>query len=361
MSNPSTYHQILRENFDRMTSELLSILPSEVTGFVNAKYQSLAPRTRHAYVQDIYIFYCFLLQSDPDHDQDTRLTAYSLDVLAAFTTDQLLSYVHWLREYQLDGKTHHNSESGIRRKLSSLSSYFRYLAAQGYVSGNPVLIFDINDLLQKADSLDSSVKRDRSAASLDPALLYKAVELDSDCDLSPQQKVFHPFTVKRDRLILHLLIDTGIQVSDLVSLDLDDISFEKYRIRLQRIGSESVYIYLNDYNADLLFDYLKNGRDYFRADEASANALLLSRRHQRITARAIEQLVSRYGKLAYGDDVHITPAMLRKAFAEQVYAETNDLYLVTSALHRKSLYTGLAQKSEKDRQRELAEMIRRQK
>jgi integrase/recombinase XerC len=360
MSNPSTYHQILRENFDRMTADLLSILPSEVTGFVNTRYQKLAPRTRHAYVQDIYIFYCFLLQSDPEHNQDTRLTAYNLDVLASVTTDQLLSYVSWLKEYQLDGKTHHNAESGIRRKLSSLSSYFRYLAAQGYVSGNPVLVFDINDLLRKANSLASPEKY-KPNSSLDPCLLYKAVELDSNQDLTPQQKVFHPIIVKRDRLILHLLIDTGIQVSDLVSLDLDDISFEKFRIRLQRTGSESVYIYLNDYNADLLFDYLKNGRDYFRPDEASSNALLLSRRHKRITARAIEQLVSRYGKLAYGEDVHITPAMLRKAFAEQVYAETRDLYLVTSALHRKSLYTGLDQKSEKDRQKELAEMIRRQK
>ena len=138
--------------------------------------------------------------------------------------------------------------------------------------------------------------------------------------------------------IISLFLGTGMRVSELVCLDVDDIDFESYSLKITRKGGNEAIIYFCDEVSEALLDYIELERNSYKPTEESEKALFLSLKHNRITVRAIENLVKKYA-ISATPLKKITPHKLRSSYGTSLYTETSDVYAVAEALGHKDVNT----------------------
>jgi site-specific recombinase XerD len=142
--------------------------------------------------------------------------------------------------------------------------------------------------------------------------------------------------VRRDVAILQLLLRTGLRVNELINLQRDDLIFDNPGLRL-RVSSDQddkvrylplcseVYKALNDYLA-------------MRPQTSAAQRLFLNQQGQPISDRTVQRIISDCARAARLSGV--SAQSLRRTFALQLLAETNDLELVSARLgHQNSAIT----------------------
>ena len=295
-------------------------LPMFVRRFANEYLvtRNKAPRTVLGYVGDIKVFLEFL-----EKTMGIPVMQISVKTLGTLTADDMQDYLMYLMRY--DRKDPNNSQT-IResnqaaaraRKLSSLRALYRYLITHGH----------LRDVLQGAETGGS---------------------------LTRTQYKFSKGQQMRDVAILTLLLNTGIRVSEMVGIDLQDIDWNERRIRIFRKGRKEQYVYFNEPVQEALREYI----DYERKTASEdMNALFISRKGQRISVRAVERMVKKY-TASVVPMKNITPHKLRSTFATNLYEETGDIYITSDALGHSSLetvkkYTNLSD----ERRRKAAEAI----
>lgn len=154
---------------------------------------------------------------------------------------------------------------------------------------------------------------------------------------------------RRDRVIFELFLGTGIRLSELVNLDIDDVDLDGKHIRIMGKGGVPQVKFLKSSLRTLLRGYLK---ERAKQSPTSIRALFLSTRGDRICNRQVAQRLSCWLTKA-GIKRQITPHGLRHTFATHLYAKTSDLLLVKRALgHRDisttEIYTHLADEALED-------------
>jgi integrase/recombinase XerC len=144
----------------------------------------------------------------------------------------------------------------------------------------------------------------------------------------------------RDAAALELLYGCGVRVSELVALDLADISLEGAELRVLGKGGKERIVPLGSKAADALGGYLaERGRlRHPKTGHLDENALLLGRGGRRLTTRWIQKLVKRYGALGAGrPDLH--PHALRHSCATHMLEGGADLRAIQEMLGHASLST----------------------
>ena len=177
---------------------------------------------------------------------------------------------------------------------------------------------------------------------------------ETGSSLTKKQYKFSKGQQMRDIAILTLLLNTGIRVSEMVGIDLQDIDWNERRIRVFRMGRKEQYVYFNEPVQEALEDYINYER---KSDSDDLNALFISRKGQRITVRSVERMVKKY-TASVVPAKNITPHKLRSTFATNLYEETGDIYVTADALGHASMqtvkkYTNLSD----ERRRKAAEAI----
>ena len=321
-------------------------LPMFVRRFANEYLvtRNKAPRTVLGYVGDIKVFMEFL-----EKTQGIPVMQISVKTLGALTADDIQDYLMYLMRYD---RTDPNNAKKIResnqaparaRKLSSLRALYRYLIAHGHLEKNVAELVDMPKIQEKAITyLEKEEVRD---------VLQGAETGDS---LTAKQYTFSKGQQMRDIAILTLLLNTGIRVSEMVGIDLQDIDWNEKRIKIFRKGRKEQYVYFNEPVREALQDYI----DYERKTASDdMNALFISRKGQRMSIRAVERMVKKY-TASVVPMKKITPHKLRSTFATNLYEETGDIYVTSDALGHSSLetvkkYTNLSD----ERRRKAAEAI----
>ncbi len=135
--------------------------------------------------------------------------------------------------------------------------------------------------------------------------------------------------VRRDVAILQLLLHTGLRVSEIVNLRMDDLIFDNPGVRL-RVGhrqdkAKERYLPLNQSIYQVLSDYLM-----VRPKVSDIDHLFLNQKGQSISDRTIQRIISDCAKVAGLDNV--SAQALRRTFADHLFAETHDLALVSERL-----------------------------
>ena len=95
----------------------------------------------------------------------------------------------------------------------------------------------------------------------------------------------------RDIAIITLFLGTGIRVSELVGLNMDDVDFKNDGIRISRKGGNEMIVYFGEEVENVLMDYLEQTRNHITALPGHEDALFLSNRRRRISVDAVEILV----------------------------------------------------------------------
>ena len=155
--------------------------------------------------------------------------------------------------------------------------------------------------------------------------------------MTKNQRYYHDSTKLRDVAILSLFLGTGIRISELVGLDLNDIDFSKNLFVITRKGGNQETLAFGPEVQNALLAYLEVRKQILPLS-GSETALFLSMQRRRITPRAVENLVKKYAKLTTPLK-KITPHKLRSTYGTMLYQESGDIYLVADVLGHKDVNT----------------------
>ncbi len=305
--------------------KLLENLPSFCKQFFIGIEPTTASRTRLAYAYDIGCFFDYLHTVNPIC-QKMDITQIPLSILDEITPMDIEEYLSYLKFYEKDGVEHTNDERGLKRKLASLRSFYRYYYKNNLIENDPAVKVDMPKIHEQAIT---RLDVDEVANLLD--------EVESGEQLTERQQKYHEKTKIRDIAMLTLLLGTGIRVSECVGLDMEDVDFRNNGIKIHRKGGAEVVVYFGEEVRDALLTYMVE-RQKITAADGSTNALFLSMQNKRISVRAVENLVKKYSKLVTNLK-HITPHKLRSTYGTSLYRETGDIYLVADVLGHKDVNT----------------------
>lgn len=324
MKEKAYYENVNIKNETKLR-KLLEELPPFCKQFFIGIEPTTSSRTRIAYAYDIGCFFDYLHTTNPIYaKKDIR--EFPISMLDQITPMDIEEYLSYLKYYEKDGVEHTNDERGIKRKLASLRTMYRYFYKNELIQNDPAVKVDMPKIHEK-NIIRLDV--DEVARLLD--------EVESGENLTKRQQQYHEKTKKRDLAMMSLLLGTGIRVSECVGLDIEDVDMRNNGIKIHRKGGAEVVVYFGKEVRDALMDYMVE-RQKITAENGSINALFLSMQNKRISVRSVENLVKKYSALVTNLK-HITPHKLRSTYGTSLYRETGDIYLVADVLGHKDVNT----------------------
>ena len=228
---------------------------------------------------------------------------------ADFSRQGMLSYLLNLKERGYAATT-------VARKIAAAKSFFKFMVAEGNIKDDPT----------------QNIGSPKTGKSLPkPISVSQAMLL-----LKQPAKLSTP-EAKRDRAMLELLYASGMRVSELVSLNSDDINVDIGDVRCFGKGHKERIIPIAPRAALIVKEYLQEARPHLaRAD--TEQALFLNARGERLTRQGLWQIIKRYAKSAELD-VEITPHTLRHSFATHMLNGGADLRSVQELLGHANIST----------------------
>ena len=320
MAKELTYSQQRALVLLKQTREILSELPTMCTDFIRAIEPTTQPLTRYVYCCDLKLFFSFLLKELPAFADKKIISLTPIDISLISARD-IHIYLEYLSLYvNEDDEAVTNSESGRMRKLASLRTFYKYLFT------NELIKTDVSRLVDMPKRHEKPILRmeiDEVARMLDM--------VESGEGFTQRQQKYNEQTKVRDLAILSLFLGTGIRVSELVGIDMDDVDFNINGFTVTRKGGNQAVLYFPDEVGDTLKAYIEQRRDITPV-QGHENALFLSLQRKRIGVRSIENMVKKYALLAAPLKKRLSPHKLRSTFGTNLYQETGDIYLVADVL-----------------------------
>jgi integrase/recombinase XerC len=265
-------------------------------GFLQSlRNRNVSPHTLAAYESDISQFLKFTAQlKDKPFDS---LKPGDADV---FAIRGFLAALH----------RHRISASSSARKLSALRTFVRYLRREELVERDPAAL------------VGSPKIPETIAAHLTINEMNRLLEMPD---------VSSPLG-RRDRAILELFYASGLRLSELVGLDLEDLNLSNRMVRVLGKGGKERLVPFNNATADAIRSCLKDRK------RGEGTPLFLNYRGKRLSARSVDRLVRRY-VAACGAKFGISPHALRHSFATHLLARGADLRAIQELLGHARLST----------------------
>ena len=338
MADRQTYHQQTDIANTLKLREVLKTLPPFVKDFFRSIDTTTSTRTRISYAYDIRIFFQFLRTANPIW-RDRALTDFTVDDLDRVNARDIEEYMEYLKVYVPDPENasesqigaltrpQTNGERGLKRKMSSLRSFYAYYFRQEMIKTNPTVLVEMPKVHER-----TIVRLETDEV----AILLDHIE-NAGNSLTGQAKAYFEKTKERDLALVTLLLGTGIRVSECVGLDIEDIDFKNNGIRIIRKGGNEAVVYFGDEVEKALRTYLDK-RAQIRPCPGHEHALFYSTQRKRMTVRAVENLVEKYAS-SVTTTKKITPHKLRSTYGTALYHETGDIYLVADVLGHKDVNT----------------------
>lgn len=323
----TTYHQQTDIENTLKLREVLKTLPEFAKDYFRAMDGNTTAKTRISYAYDIRTFFQFMMEVNPIIGKMPieRLMVDTLDLVQALDIEE---YMEYLKVYKgIDEQVVTNGERGVKRKLSSLRSFYAYYYKREMIKTNPTVLIDMPRIHDKA-----IVRLDVDEV----ALLLDYIEHCGD-KLTGQKKVFYEKTKHRDLALITLLLGTGIRVSECVGLDIEDVDFKNNGVKVMRKGGNEMVVYFGDEVENALRNYL-DVRKAITPIAGEEHALFYSTQRKRIGIQAVENMVKKYAR-EITTTKNITPHKLRSTYGTTLYQETGDIYLVADVLGHQDVNT----------------------
>lgn len=215
--------------------------------------------------------------------------------------------------------------------LSAVSAFYKFYVKRGWMDANPV------------EAITRPRRKKQPKVYLDGDDKERLSEtMKTGRGLTEHMTKYNEKigTKSRDLLILALLMDTGIRVSELVGIDYDDIDFIRHRFPVRRKGGNIDMVYFSDSTSEILDAYCAG--KYARVREADEPALFISfigkNKGRRISVRSVELIVKKYAKASgVANATKISPHKLRHTCAMALLKETGNISLVQKQLGHESI------------------------
>ncbi|WP_068785702.1 tyrosine recombinase XerS [Paenibacillus phocaensis] len=321
--------------------EKLTELPWYVAEYIDTRKRKLSHTTLLNYCHDYIIFFDWLVAE--------RFAAPSrkdveLSILEKLTVREIESFLTFL-EFQLG-----NSKLTINRKLSALKSLFDYLQNKAetpelkpYLERNVMVKIEFNAMKETQETIANRMEGKILRAD-DFELFRQFVAYDFGAQNRDNKRLylFHELNRERDTAIVSLILGSGLRLSEVAGINLEDLDMNKGLVRVIRKGNKEQYVYFSEQAKSDLENYLKV-RDIRYKPEKSETYLFIAApigrkgRSRRLTPRSIEKLIEKYAT-AYGKPA-LTVHSLRHSFATRYHQENNDVPRLKNQLGHSSIQT----------------------
>ena len=282
-----------------------------------SKFDALADSVQHTILQFI--------------DHLWMENGLSENTLSAYRND-LANFAMWLTDNNqslLNAKTidiqsflAHRFENGQKRRsdarlLSTLKRFYAYLMRENYITENPTLLLE-------APKPEYHLPVTLSESQIEE--LLEAPDTSTDLGL-------------RDRAMIELLYATGLRVSELISLQLSQISIEPGVIRVIGKGDKERLVPVGEIALEWLTNYLKRSRSSLLGMKSATNAVFVTRRGEAMSRQAFWYMIKRYATKAGMSTDALSPHTLRHAFATHLLNHGADLRVVQMLLGHSDIST----------------------
>ena len=260
------------------------------------RMRNYSSRTLDSYEQVIkhFAYYVWLRR----HMEVTKLVFYwndlqkarldtGVDVNPVMITD-FLSFLSSMRTYK--PKTFH-------RVISTLSSFYRFLYTQGAVVANPLI------------GIDRPRIKQQEVKYLKHSQVLRLIDSIPD---------------ERDKLIIRTIYATGVRVSELCNINIEDIDFEEHTIRIRGKGDKIRIVFVDDDTLECIRKFTGN---------QIIGPLFVGQQGKNISPRAIQHIFRHYAP------VGITPHKIRHSYASELYRRSKNLRVVQENLGHTSIKT----------------------
>lgn len=227
----------------------------------------------------------------------------------AIGVDEINGYVEYMKDQPY-------ASSSVARKVAAVKSFFNYLHANQVVEENPTT------------DIDSPKVKKR----LPKTLSFEEVERLLE---APAQKK-SPKNL-RDMALLNLLYSTGMRVTEVVSLRLEDVDLQNKVLFCPGKDEQVRELPFDRYTKDVLENYIEEGRPFLVKDK-DETAMFLNHRGQQLTRQGLWLIIKAYAKEAELS-VAVTPHTLRHSFAAHKLNSGSDLQEVQKLLGHANIST----------------------
>jgi integrase/recombinase XerC len=241
-----------------------------------------------------------------------------------------------IREYL--GRLHadRRKPATIARKLAALRSFYKFACREGMVKDNPAKLVASPKLPQRLPAVLSAEEMNSlidSAARDDWRARLRATRSGEPARPSPADELL----AARDLLIMELLYGSGLRVSELAGLSLDQIEQTQQLIRVRGKGRKERVVPYGSKARAALEEYLALRRN-LAPPYGSSSALLVNHRGGPLTDGSVRRIVKQISVRGRGD-ASLHPHSLRHAFATHLLSEGADLRAIQELLGHSSLST----------------------
>ena len=202
------------------------------------------------------------------------------------------------------------------RKLAAARSFFKFLTAENIIKEDPT---------HNMESLNVG----RS--------LPKPISITQVRALLEQPTKSSTPEAKRDEAMLQLLYASGMRVSELISVNVEDVNIIDGDVRVFGKGHKERIIPIHKQAATVVEQYVRDARPHL-ARNKDEKAMFLNRRGERLTRQGFWQILKQYAKLA-GLTTAVTPHTLRHSFATHMLSGGADLRAVQELLGHANIST----------------------
>lgn len=236
-------------------------------------------------------------------------------------TNSLLWYEKGSIEKFIDLMHTQYKPKSVKRKIASVKAFFHYLETEEILEINPFHKIQIKYkepfILPKTIPLNNI-----------EIIIKYAYEQNKKATSAYSKKV-----ALRNVLILELLFATGMRISELCSLKIEQFDFNDYIIKIYGKGSKERLIQICNSNIQHLID------QYISAIETDGNDFVfINRLHNRLSEQSVRYMINDYAKNAQILQ-HITPHMFRHSFATLLLEEDVDIRYIQQMLGHSSITT----------------------
>lgn len=388
------YRQVLEQNYEATIETLLSTAPSYVREFYNHMHHgSREITTQLSYIRDVIDFLSYEKSVLPEM-QNKALLDFPEDILSSFTLQDINEYRNYLfNERKL-------TNPSAKKKLAALSAFFKYLCLNETITVNPMTNFEYPVINKKRIvKLDAELSQRLLNGILENNKYLATSEYgEFIVDIPPEVWIKRERAVLRNYAITYLFLGAGLRISELVGLDLSDISFRNNSVNVILKGGDETQVYFSDEVADalrlyvngpplppalaaeyspvsetadwakahicdpnlnssilkkfpkasakeiknikdLVSHYRRQGRNGYNPKK-NCNAVFLSNRGTRITVRMVELMLKEMVKTYlpdYDDKDIFSPHKLRATCATRILSQTGDIELASTQLNHKGV------------------------
>jgi integrase/recombinase XerC len=264
--------------------------------------KNASPHTVSNYLNDLDQFATFLVESGHAGE---KIDLEKIDRLA------VRSFMGYLYDQGHLGST-------MGRKLSTLSAFFRFLCREGYLKSNV------------AKTIPAPKKLNKLPSHLSVDEMFRLLDLPEG----------DTFLAARDRSILELFYSTGMRISELTGLGLDDIKLEQRTVKVLGKGKKERLLPIGKKTAAALQEYLAFRSQLIQKKKPSPppDQLFLNNRGTGISVRGVRKIVEKYVRGNHFSGT-ITPHSIRHSFATHMLDAGADLRSIQEMLGHSSLST----------------------